>query len=215
MSGAQEDLAVLVADLDMEATIRGLLSRPQSLGIRNVQFEVFRHRGHDNGCFSRGHDFLRPMVSVYAYGLIMFDRHGCGQERAASEELERIVTERLNTSGWGHRAAAIAIDPELDVWVWADSPLVERCLGWEGKSPDLRTWLREQGLWSEDAPKPKDPKQAVKKALRQVNKRPSSAVYQELAEKVSLKRCTDASFQRFRELLQEWFPAKAASTPIP
>jgi hypothetical protein len=31
----------------------------------------------------------------------------------------------LFTSGWENRAAAVVLDPELEIWVWSDSPEVE------------------------------------------------------------------------------------------
>lgn len=37
------DLLVLVADLDMEQTVKGLLARPESLQMAPVKFEVRRH----------------------------------------------------------------------------------------------------------------------------------------------------------------------------
>jgi hypothetical protein len=214
MHDFEGDLAVLVPDADMEAAVTGLLlSRPPALGIRDVGFDVFLHRDHDNGCFMRGHDFLRPMVSVYAHGLILFDRHGCGQEKRPREELERIVAEQLSVSGWGDRAAAVVIDPELESWIWSDSPHVDSCLGWEGKKPNLRKWLEEGGWWPSAAPKPERPKEAFLSAIHRAQRPPSSAIFEELAIKISLKRCTDAAFLRFREILQKWFPAEPTRAP--
>jgi hypothetical protein len=38
------DLIFLVADSNMEQTVRGLMSRPQSLGIREgIMFDIIRH----------------------------------------------------------------------------------------------------------------------------------------------------------------------------
>ena len=44
------DLFVLVADQDMLQAVNGLLSRPQSLKMTPVEFDVRRHPGRDSGC---------------------------------------------------------------------------------------------------------------------------------------------------------------------
>ena len=210
MSAYESDLVVLVPCKDMKAAVCGLLSRPQALNLRPLRSDVFVHPERDPGCFRRGHDFLRPMAGRYAHGLVMFDRDGCGQERKSPESLEQLVTTRLASSGWHDRAAAIVLDPELEVWVWSDSPEVDRCLGWQGRQPNLRTWLQQdEDVWLEGAAKPKDPKEAVERALYHVRKPRSSAIYEQLAEAVSLRRCTDPAFSKFRQLLAEWFPEQS------
>jgi len=103
---------------------------------------------------------------------------------------------------------AIVLDPELEAWVWSDSPQVDRTLGWAERSPNLRTWLEEQQLWPADIPKPHDPKHAMERALRAVRKRRSPALLRQLAERVSLRRCSDPAFIRLKTTLQRWFPAQ-------
>jgi len=213
MSGWRSDLVVLVADRSMEAAVRGLLSRPEALGIRRVGHEVYVHPYRDPGCFQGGHDFLRPFVGRCGHGLLMFDRQGCGAEGQTREALEQAVTRALSSAGWGDRAAALVLDPELEAWVWSDSPHVSRCLGWEGREPDLRTWLRKEALWPEADLKPADPKAAVEAALRAVCKPRSSAIYDELARNVSFQRCSDPAFLKLRAVLTAWFPAQTASPP--
>ena len=44
-------------------------------------------------------------------------------------------------------------------------------------------------------------------ALREVNRKPSPAIFAELARSVSTRRCTDPAFLKFKEALQTWFPA--------
>ena len=205
MTEWESDLAVLVPDRNMEAAVRGLLSRGRALGLRRLRFEIYVHVERDPGCFLRGHDFLRPMAGRFAHGLILLDRVGTGQERKTREELEKLVMTRLAASGWGDRAKAIVLDPELEVWVWSDSPHVDRCLGWAGRRPNLRAWLCTEGTWPEGASKPEDPKAAVEHALRRVGKPRSSAVYEGLATSVSLTNCADPAFLQFRQWLAEWF----------
>jgi hypothetical protein len=209
----ESDLVLLVADKSIEATVRGVFSRPDALGIRELRYRSFVHPDHDPGCYLRSHDFLRPFVRSYEHALVMFDKHGCGRDELTREQIEAAVTERLSRSEWGDRAAAVVLDPELEVWVWSDSPHVETCLGWIGKDPDLRTWLKHseaegRQIWPRDVPKPEQPKAAVNLALRHVRKPRSSAIYEQLARSVSFERCVDPSFARFRELLCHWFLAQ-------
>lgn len=206
MTAWDSDLVILVADADMEFTLRGLLSRPEALPIRAVTYQIHRHVHRDPGCLLEGHDFLRSFVNRHAHGLILFDRHGSGDEASPRESLERMVENRLSGSGWGDRAAAVALDPELEVWVWSDSPHVDRCLGWQGRLTGLRRWLADQGLWPEGAAKPPDPKLTMRRALREANKGLSASIFRELARSVSFDRCTDPAFLKLRRLLTNWFP---------
>ena len=203
MNACHKDLAVLVADKNMETTVRGLLPRSESLGIRKIAFDIFVHPQRDPGCFRRGHDFLRPMVNRYAHALLLFDREGSGQERKTRDVM---VSARLAGAGWADRAAAVVLDPELETWVWSDSPEVDRGLGWEGRQTSLRDWLEQQGVWPAGQQKPTDPKDAVERALRHVRLARSSSIYGRLAGAVSLRRCQDASLAAFRNHLQNWFP---------
>ncbi len=206
MSDYEADLVVLVADKSMGATVAGLLSRHQALGIRPVRWRTHTHTERDPGCLLRGHDFLRPMSRRYAHCLLMFDRQGCGQEDKSREAIEQIVEKRLAGSGWTGRGAAVVLDPELEMWVWSDSPEVDVCMGWGSRRPELREWLRDTGLWPEGAAKPADPKAAVETALREVRKPRSSAIYQRLAGAVGFERCCDPAFLKFRDVLRSWFP---------
>jgi len=200
-----KDLIVLVPDKNMESATKELLQRPEALGVRPIAFDIFIHIGRDPGCYRKAHDFLRPFVRQYHYALVMFDHHGSGREGVEVAELEDEVRRRLEQNGWPERAAVVVLEPELEVWVWSDSPEVDRCLGWAGREPSLREWLREQGRWSPGYPKPSDPKTAVEQTLRAVHKPQSSAIYAELARQVSVGRCADPGFQRFRQILGRWF----------
>lgn len=200
------DLVVLVPGKDEQTAINTLLSsRRPSLGIRRLDWKILVHPRHDPGCLLEAPEVLEPFVRRVRRGLVLFDHAGCERENASTEELEKDVRQRLSRAGWGDRADAIVIAPELEGWVWSDSPKVDEALGWQGQQPPLRDWLRDQGLWATDTPKPADPKKALEKALREVRIPRSSAVYGELAGKVSLSRCQDPAFARLRAVLRDWF----------
>ena len=54
--------------------------------------------------------------------------------------------------------------------------------------------------------KPSDPKQAFHAALREGRKRPSAALFGELAANIPFGRCRCPAFNDLREALQRWFP---------
>lgn len=198
------ELVVLVAGKDDRAALLGLLRRHASVGIRSIEPVVYTHPDRDPGCRLHAHDFLRPQTTRFARALVVFDREGCGIN-APAEHLEREVEGRLAASGWGDRAAVIVIDPELEAWVWSESPHVPRCLGWTGDLAHLRGWLKGQGLW-EDGKKPSDPKRAVQRVLHEVDRRRSSSIYSELAKSVGFRKCEDRAFLRLLNVLRGWFP---------
>ncbi|MBI2194836.1 MAG: hypothetical protein HYU36_22880 [Planctomycetes bacterium] len=199
------DLLVLVSDRNMEAAVSGVLSRPKAIGIRALVVDVRCHAERDAGCRVSGVDFLRTFVGQYRHSLLMFDLEGCGQEEKRANEIEVELERALASSGWSHGAGVIVLDPELEVWVFGDLPHVEAELGWKGRSPSLKCWLLKQGFLAEGASKPGRPKEALEAALREVRKPRSSVLYQSLAGKVSMDRCSDRAFLKFKAILKDWF----------
>ena len=124
-----KDLFVLAADLELANALEGLLSRPRDLGIRDVAFDMERHLNRDSGCRTEAVEYLRPYHRGYQYALVVFDYHGCGSVRP-KEVIQRGL-EELARNGWEDRARVIVIEPELEVWVWSDSPAAYRVLGWD------------------------------------------------------------------------------------
>ena len=201
-----KDLVVLAADRSIEAALRGLLSRPKAIGIRPVDYETLAHPRRDPGCRLQSHEFLYPLRGVNRHALVVFDREGSGSIEPALTIEER-VRGLLHANGWESRSDVVVIDPELDVWVWSDSPKVDEALRWAGRKPPLRAWLGSRGLWPTGQPKPANPKSAVLMALRDVGIPPSSSIYLRLATTVSVERCVDPAFGRLRDRLRAWFPA--------
>jgi hypothetical protein len=201
----QQDLVILVADRNMEAAISGIISRNNSLGIRRISYKVYPHVHRDPGCRLEGHLFLRPYAQSYSYAIVMFDREGCGQDHLSRDELEAGVEQNLFNTGWQGRAAALVLDPELEIWVWKDSPHVEAAFGWTGRQPNLRTWLSQKGYLRAGEQTPSRPKEAMEEALRIVRKPRSSAIYSQLAQTVGFRDCNNPTFMKLRNTLQQWF----------
>lgn len=203
----RRDLVALVADKDMEHALGGVLGRGPALGIRPLLADIFVHPQRDPGCRSDAAGFLRSFVHQYDFALTLFDHEGSGRESATREELESMVEQELGRAGWDDRAGTVVIEPELEAWLWTDSPELDRVAGWQGRAPGLRDWLRSSKFEVGELGKPLRPKEAFRDALRQVQKRPSPALFGQLAERASLERCVDPSFAKLKATLQRWFPA--------
>lgn len=98
----------------------------------------------------------------------------------------------------------IIFDPELEIWVWTESQHIAAVLGWDNYL-QLKEWLREQGLWQRDAYKPSRPKEALEISLKRRRIPRSSSIYLDIAKRVNLNLCQEASFIRFKNILQQWF----------
>jgi len=204
-----KELYILAADKGIKFAVEGLLSRAQRLNIRSPGPEMLTisvHPEHDPGCYQRAHEFLRPFVRVYRYAMVIFDREFDEHNLYPRKKLEEEVEDNLAKNGWRGRSAAVVIDPELESWVFSDSPHVDRILGWERMTPKLRDWLEEKEFIGPGEIKPNRPKEAMRKALREANKSPSASLFRKMAQNVSLKKCEDDSFAKFKTTLQNWFP---------
>lgn len=198
------DCILLVADSDIKATVEGLFSRPSAIPIRPISFDIIVHPQRDPGVRLRSRGLLEPFRYSHSRAISILDHEGCG----SIEPVERVEAniESSCASHWHDRIRAIAIAPEIENWVWSDSPRVDEALGWAGKLPNLRQWLVDTGSLSAIQEKPSRPKEAFDAALRYVNKPRSATIFAKLGATVSLNRCNDRAFGRFRKTLQGWFP---------
>ncbi len=200
-----KDLLCLVADANMKAAVTALLGRPEALGIRSVASEVLIHPRRDPGCFHDPEGLLRGARAELHHAIVLLDHAWDGAPAGGALEAEKELEARLRASGLASWARVVVIDPELETWVFSDSPHVASAVGWSGRAAELRSALADQGLWPEGTSKPTDPKRAVIWALRQAQKPRSSSIYRDLASRVGLSRCQDRAFLRFRDLLRGWF----------
>jgi hypothetical protein len=206
-----KDLVCLVADKNMEAALGGLLGRPEALGIRPLQHDLPVHPRRDPGCFHGAAELLETFRGSHRHALVLLDRAWQGAPHETADALEAALNTRLERAGMAGWARGVVIEPELEIWVWSDSPHVEEVLGWKGRVPTLTTWLRSEGLWPETSTKPPDPKAALERALFTARKRRSSAIYRSLATRVSVARCTDPSLGRLLAVLRSWFGLPATA----
>ncbi|MBI4567881.1 MAG: hypothetical protein HY719_05730 [Planctomycetes bacterium] len=203
------DLVVLTACKNAQFAIRGLLMRRHSPGLRAIGEPGFLvHPERDPGVLRSGHDLLRSSAKQFHHALVVMDREGSGEMKLGREEMEQEIEKRLEANGWGNRAAAVVIQPELESWVWSDSPHVPEILGWAARRPPLATWLRENSWIAPPSSKPARPKEALENVLMTTGTSRSSSIYESLAKNVSLSRCVDPAFKKLKETLQRWFPGQ-------
>ncbi len=201
-----KDLVCVVADKQIRAAIEGLLQRPSALGIRRVEAEILLHPTHDSGCYANPADILRTARRDAKHALIVLDYAWDGVPAASGAELEERIAERLGRTGLAGWAVPVVIEPELETWVFSDSPHVPEVLGWKGPSSTFRKTLEERDLWKAADAKPADPRAALEYILKRTGRSRSSSLYRRLAGRVNTAGCRDRAFLRLKGLLQDWFP---------
>jgi hypothetical protein len=214
----KRDCIILVADSNMAAAFMGFFSRPQwhlNLGCSPVDFNadlgadlIIDEGGNDPGVYTKGHELLRPYLRSHERALVILDCEWEGSPGKAN--IEAHITAKLIASGWkADSVRVIAIEPELENWLWQDKPQVADALKYRGPIP-LRQLLEQKGWWPVDAAKPPRPKEAAEWVLK-LNRQPrSSAIYQKLAGQISVRGCTDSAFTDMHAQLQKWFPQEGS-----
>lgn len=157
---------------------------------------------HDAGTFTNAQWILRPYQSRAHHALVILDRHGSGRESDTAAAIEQDIEGRLIEMGWHKdRIAAIVLDPELEIWVWSGSPHVQQVLN----ITDEQMAQVHEKFPANSVGKPWPPKEAMLYALRLARRPHSARIFEELAERVSL-RSEERAFMRLRDTVQRWFP---------
>jgi hypothetical protein len=205
-----KDLIVLTADPQMQGTIATLLTeRRRSLGISDLTFDVRAHPDRDSGCRTASASALSPLRRDYRKAMVIFDFHGSGAHSITVPELESQLERQLETAGWSlDDVAVVVIEPELEAWIFGASwRHLEDAVRWSQSEP-VREWLESREFLQQGVLKPSDPKAAFEALLSLQRIRRSGDLFVQLAKRVSLARCQDRAFQKFRATLQRWFPAR-------
>lgn len=199
-----KDLAVLVADKNMDFAMRGILGRPKSIGIRVVSYGITPHGGRAEGVRTSGPETLARLRKEFSHGIMMLDWEGSGSKAESAVALEQELDSRLSPV-WGNEAKAIVIEPELDVWIWGSDNALVRILHWQD-SQSIRAWLAERGHEFDGRQKPVRPKEALEDLMVQLDEPRSSNLYQRITKSISLPGCVDPAFNRLTSKLRSWFP---------
>ena len=198
------DLFLLVADKNMDFALRGALARPEALEIRPIEYEIRAHTGRDGGMRKSGPEILALERRRYSRALLVLDFEGSGTDQDNGKDLEAQLDERLKRV-WNTHAKTIVIEPELDIWMWGSDNAIGELIRWP-PGRNIRDWLTEQGFQLSSNGKPERPKEALESLLRELKLPRSSTLYQDIASKISLRKCKDEAFQRLRTQLVTWFP---------
>lgn len=200
-----KDLIVLVADKNMEFALKGVLQRiPEVEQIKNFEFDVFPHPGHDPGIYNYSHEFLRGLTQSYKYCIAILDHEGSGQDDLCREEIETNIEQNLAVNGWGNSSCAIAISPELENWIWVNSARLHEAIVWN-QSENIYYWLIDNEWMAKGGSKPLRPKEALEAALKLSKTPRSSAIYYEISSRASYRQCIDPAFEKFIETIRRWF----------
>ncbi len=206
-----KELVILVADAAMEAVLRTFFEREaveETLACGDISIDpvqdIFRDPMHtDGGVHRRAHEILRRFLRTHRRAMVILDKQ-FGAERPANQVRMEILN-NLRQNGWAERCEVVVIDPELEVWLWQESPHVARAVGYRGHQP-LRKHLAETRDWPEDLDKPKNPKDTLQRLIRENRAGVPTGVYCNIAKQVSVRGCSDTSFRNFLTTLRNWFP---------
>lgn len=206
--------AILVADSNMAAAFRGFFNRDGwhlSLGCAPFEIDtaigadlIVDEGGNDPGVYTKGHELLQLYQRTHQRALVVLDCEWDGSP--GKTNIVKVITANLLANGWHEDAVkVIAISPELENWLWQDNPRVAEVLRYKGDI-SLRQYLSDHDWWPKEAAKPPRPKEAAEWVLRQTQQPRSSAIYQKLAERISIRGCTDDAFVEMHAALRAWFP---------
>ena len=212
------DLLFMVADTNMREALGGFLERQavhRIIGCRAIDFDARRDikvaKGqNDPGLFTRANELLRPFSGTYRHAVVVVDEEWDGSPGAAA--IESHLNEHLTDVGWGPPdGLSLVVKPEVDNWLWSDSPHSATALGWPSWE-ELRPALQSNGWLEGEASKPARPKEAAEWALRHGagNAKRSASLYRKVAASVSVRRCVDPALDVLLKALRHWFPAEGA-----
>ncbi len=200
----KKDLIILVADKNTQFLLDGLLPRlPKILSTKEFTFDMKIHPLRDAGVRAGSSDFLRPFITNYDYAIVLFDYEGSGDQTSQPQLVQKMENE-LDINGWQNRNAVIIIEPEIENWIWVNSPHLAQETEWEDM-PTLDNWLIQKGFKNQNDIKPPRPKEAFEEALKEKQIPRSSAIYKNIAQKASFKGCIDLNFEKFKNTIQKWF----------
>ena len=201
----RRDLYVLVADDEQRRVLEMLLARRwRALGIRRVDAKIEKHPLHDAGVFEEAPAFLKLASQEFSRAIAVLDAEFGREPQATAAELKRRLEARIEPSPWEQPPLVVVIHPELEAWVWSDSPEVARIL--DMSHAQMQEAGSKHNLWEAGSAKPRRPKELLELIVRQTKERgPTPSEFIALAESVGLDRCSDPAFCELRDTLREWF----------
>ncbi len=202
------DLVILVPDKNTQYAIKGGIVRHLALGIRPLEVQFLTHPYRDGGVRTGGVALLALERRRFEHALLVMDYEGSGAGRQGVAELEADLDHQLSLM-WGDNGKAIVIEPEVDMWMWGAAYILGELFDWS-EPLHIRDWLVTKGYVFDTNGKPHRPKEALELVCRHQRIPRSSSLYEQIASRISLRRCSDSAFLRLSATLQEWFPVQPA-----
>lgn len=204
------------ADGQMGEALGGFLEREaidRIIGCRPFEFDSRRDikvaKGqNDCGLHTRADELLRPFAGEYRHAVVIVDEEWEGSPGAA--QIRDRLNAHLGRAGWAPpEGMSLVVRPEVDAWLWSDSPHSAQAMGWESWE-QLRLALVSKGWLDEGATKPARPKEAADWAVRNGARRVrrSAALYRKVASRVGVGRCEDPAVVELLDALRRWFPPR-------
>ncbi len=207
------DCMFYVADMNMAEAFKGFLTRQQfhqSIGCGQFAFDplqdLARAAGQtDGGLWRRAGGLCKGYLQTHQYLVVCLDRDFGGSPGQA--QVRQDVEQRLLAVGWQRgQFVVLVIDPELEQWIWQDSPHVEKAFK-HASPPSLRQVLLNAGDWPDAQDKPNRPKEVLERLVHQnLRGNRSSTLYSKITSSVSVRRCVDGEFLALQAALRRWFP---------
>lgn len=208
------DIIFLVADGEMEETVKGFFTNPayeNRLQCRKFEFDPIAdlktHPGKDPGVLADAHNVLKLYLDLHEYAVVMLDfQFNKNHETTTVELLRDEIAQNMLSVGWPQeRFHVMVIDPELEVLMWQeDTRGIEQAIDYRWEQGSLRNWLKDHGLWEDGLSKPPDPKSALDR-IRSANpgrSRTHSQIFRRVSSKVSFRNCQDPAFRGLWQQLQ-------------
>ena len=194
---------LLVADKNMQFALQGALSRPEALGIRPISHEFRSHPGRDGGIRASGSRVLAGERNRFQHALMLLDFEGCGTQLLDPIALEQELDRQIRVT-WNDDGKTIVISPEVDIWLWGSDNALREVFQWPLQA-GVRDFLQSKGFEFSADGKPVRPKEALEAMVPVHRQARSSALYEKVTNKISLRNCRDPAFLRLREQLRIWF----------
>jgi len=143
------DLLLIVEGCRDEAVLRTIIGkRARDLGIREVSLE-FRHRS--GAVYTEGIEVAAIERRNFRKVILLWDHADSRYANRKPQRAQGIVQRELNRKMLRNCSKAIAVDPELEVWLCQDWSAVAKVL--EVDEDRIRQWLRQWGKgWERKCP---------------------------------------------------------------
>ena len=208
-----KDLLLLVADADIKAFLRALLTRPEALEIRGISSEIQRHQRRDSGMVADGPELVRNRKGDFGKVLLIWDHHGSGRDHRQTPHLvARDIAGRLDGVTWSGNHAVAVLDPELEQWIWHCEPALAAHL--KIAATQLSEWVEafaQRAGTTIEAAKRDTPKALFEEIVRVRLRKPiSPRDFEHIGQRASIPALLACpSFAAIMLALRSWFPPAA------